>query len=138
MELENNRKRRQANSGLVVDIDRQLDEDASSSNAPQDFESLRRSISPPARRKRQITQTSIGKEQYNNVAVSSFSPSSCSKKPISSFTVKTIPSPVQLSTINELPASSNIDTVSLKDVLGDPLIKECWLFNYLFDVDYIM
>ncbi|KAL8988266.1 MAG: hypothetical protein Q9177_002630 [Variospora cf. flavescens] len=48
------------------------------------------------------------------------------------------PSPIQLSTVSGLPASSNIDTVSLGDILGDPLIKECWLFNYLFDVDFIM
>ncbi|KAL8968031.1 MAG: hypothetical protein Q9197_005097 [Variospora fuerteventurae] len=48
------------------------------------------------------------------------------------------PSPIQLSTVSGLPASSNIDTVSLGDILGDPLIKECWLFNYLFDVDFII
>lgn len=48
------------------------------------------------------------------------------------------PSPIQVSTVSGLPASSNIDTVSLGDILGDPLIKECWLFNYLFDVDFIM
>ncbi|KAL8903382.1 MAG: hypothetical protein Q9207_003956 [Kuettlingeria erythrocarpa] len=47
-------------------------------------------------------------------------------------------SPIQLSTVNGLPASSNINTVGLGDILGDPLIKECWLFNYLVDVDYIM
>ncbi len=47
-------------------------------------------------------------------------------------------SPIQLSTVNGLPASSNINTVSLGDILGDPLIKECWLFNYLIDVDYVM
>ncbi|KAL8748409.1 MAG: hypothetical protein Q9184_007324 [Pyrenodesmia sp. 2 TL-2023] len=47
-------------------------------------------------------------------------------------------SPIQLSTVNGLAASSNVDTVSLRDILGDPLIKECWLFNYLIDVDYIM
>lgn len=48
------------------------------------------------------------------------------------------PSPIQLSTVNGLPPSNNVDTVSLGDILGDPLIRECWLFNYLFDVDYIM
>ncbi|KAI4223405.1 MAG: hypothetical protein L6R40_008509 [Gallowayella cf. fulva] len=47
-------------------------------------------------------------------------------------------SPIQLSTVNGLAASSNVDTVSLKDILGDPLIRECWLFNYLIDVDFIM
>ena len=49
-----------------------------------------------------------------------------------------IPSPFQLTTIQDLPPASNIDTVSLKDLLGDPLIKECWHFNFLFDVDYLM
>ena len=50
----------------------------------------------------------------------------------------TIPSPMQLNFVAELPASSNVDTVSLGNLLGDPMIKECWLFNYLFDVDFVM
>ncbi|KAL9124949.1 MAG: hypothetical protein Q9217_005782 [Psora testacea] len=49
-----------------------------------------------------------------------------------------IPSPVQLNFVSEFPASSNVDTISLGNILGDPLIKECWLFNYLFDVDFVM
>ncbi len=49
-----------------------------------------------------------------------------------------IPSPFQLTTIQDLPPASNVDTVSLKDLLGDPLIKECWHFNFLFDVDFLM
>ncbi|KAL8906546.1 MAG: hypothetical protein Q9171_006222 [Xanthocarpia ochracea] len=49
-----------------------------------------------------------------------------------------IPSPIHLSTVNGLADSTNVDTVSLRDILGDPLIKECWLFNYLIDVHFIM
>lgn len=49
-----------------------------------------------------------------------------------------VSSPVQLTRVQELAASNNIDTVSLKDILGDPLIKDCWAFNYLFDVDFLM
>lgn len=51
-----------------------------------------------------------------------------------------IPSPIQLTHIRDLPASSghNTDTVRLRDILGDPLIRECWQFNYLFDVDFLM
>jgi tyrosyl-DNA phosphodiesterase-1 len=51
-----------------------------------------------------------------------------------------VPSPIQLTYIRGLPASlgNNVDTVKLKDILGDPLIKECWQFNYLFDVDFLM
>ena len=51
---------------------------------------------------------------------------------------KVVPSPVQLNFIEELPAISNVDTISLGSILGDPMIKECWLFNYLFDMDFIM
>ena len=51
---------------------------------------------------------------------------------------KVVPSPVQLNFIEELPAISNVNTISLGSILGDPLIKECWLFNYLFDMDFVM
>jgi tyrosyl-DNA phosphodiesterase-1 len=49
-----------------------------------------------------------------------------------------IPSPFQLTKIHDLPASSNVDAVGLKDILGDPLIAECWEFNYLHDLDFLM
>jgi tyrosyl-DNA phosphodiesterase-1 len=49
-----------------------------------------------------------------------------------------LPSPVQLTRIRDLPASSNVDTVRLTDILSDPLIKELWNFNYLFDLDFVM
>ena len=48
------------------------------------------------------------------------------------------PSPFRLTTISDLPPKSNRDTISLHDILGDPLIRECWIFDYLFDVDYLM
>lgn len=47
-------------------------------------------------------------------------------------------SPFQLTRIRDLPPEANVDTVTLKDVLGDPLIAECWEFNYLHDVDFLM
>ena len=49
-----------------------------------------------------------------------------------------ISSPIQLSYVEGLSLSNNIDTVSLKDIVGDPLVKECWAFNYLIDVDFLM
>ncbi|RMZ80219.1 hypothetical protein DV737_g3118, partial [Chaetothyriales sp. CBS 132003] len=52
--------------------------------------------------------------------------------------LKLIPSPFRLTTIRDLPASDNIDTVSLYDLLGNPLIKEAWIFNFCFDVDWTM
>lgn len=47
-------------------------------------------------------------------------------------------SPFQLTHIRDLPESSNIDAVRLRDILGDPLISECWEFNYLHDVEFLM
>jgi tyrosyl-DNA phosphodiesterase 1 len=51
---------------------------------------------------------------------------------------KVMQSPFQLTWIRDLPESSNVDAVSLRDILGDPLIAECWEFNYLHDLDFLM
>ena len=51
---------------------------------------------------------------------------------------KLVNSPFQLTWIRDLPESSNVDAVTLKDILGDPMIAECWEFNYLHDLDYLM
>ncbi|EFE42278.1 hypothetical protein TRV_02978 [Trichophyton verrucosum HKI 0517] len=53
---------------------------------------------------------------------------------------KIIPSPIQLTHIRDISDSTgyNEGCIKLRDILGDPMIKECWQFNYLFDVDYIM
>ena len=57
-----------------------------------------------------------------------------------STTPRLIPSPIQLTHIRDLPDQRgfNDDTVKLRDILGDPMIRECWQFNYLFDVDFLM
>ncbi|KAH7382590.1 tyrosyl-DNA phosphodiesterase-domain-containing protein [Phaeosphaeria sp. MPI-PUGE-AT-0046c] len=49
-----------------------------------------------------------------------------------------LPSPFQLTHIRDMAARENVDAVQLGDILGDPLIKECWNFNYLFNVDFVM
>ncbi|CAJ0549558.1 Ff.00g031710.m01.CDS01 [Fusarium sp. VM40] len=50
----------------------------------------------------------------------------------------TIESPWQLTWIRDLPESDNNDAVSLRDLLGDPLISECWEFNFLHDIPFLM
>ena len=52
--------------------------------------------------------------------------------------LRVISSPVQLNFIEELAAPSNVDTISLGGILGNVMIRECWLFNYLFDLDFVM
>lgn len=51
---------------------------------------------------------------------------------------RSITSQFQLTWIRDLPEPSNVDAVTLKDILGDPLIAECWEFNYLHDIDFLM
>ncbi|CAO1603606.1 hypothetical protein XANCAGTX0491_007188 [Xanthoria calcicola] len=97
--------------------------------------SLRTSISPPPTR-RALPERHEGHTDKGKRNAASRSPTP-PQQPISS-NLRLIPSPIQLSTVNGLADSTNIDTISLRDILGDPLIKECWLFNYLFDVDFVM
>ncbi|KAK2794117.1 hypothetical protein FQN52_009199 [Onygenales sp. PD_12] len=86
--------------------------------------SLKRSISPPLRQLRSQPDT----------------PSSNTPREEDRIPSNIIPSPVQLTHIRDLSVSSgnNTDTIKLRDILGDPLIKECWQFNYMFDVDFVM
>lgn len=48
-----------------------------------------------------------------------------------------VKSPFQLLRAQGLPHHLNQDTVTLQDILGDPLIRECWNFNFLHDIDFI-
>ncbi|KAF2877503.1 tyrosyl-DNA phosphodiesterase I [Massariosphaeria phaeospora] len=52
--------------------------------------------------------------------------------------VQYIRSPIQLTCIKDLSPESNADTVRLGEILGDPMIRECWNFNFLFDIDFVM
>ncbi|CAG8938821.1 unnamed protein product [Penicillium salamii] len=84
--------------------------------------SLHREISPPARKPSSPTAA----------------PKQDPAGPKATKAPKVFNSPVQLTHIRDLPESSNVDTVRLSDILGDPMIRECWQFNYLFDVDFLL
>lgn len=105
-----------------------LSDDEAEGSSPSNGRASRRSISPPRKRNAQVLEASPASKAA----------SSASSAPTARPRPRLIPSPVQLNNIVELPASSNVDTVRLRDILGDPLISECWLFNYLFDVDFLM
>ncbi|OGM43158.1 tyrosyl-DNA phosphodiesterase [Aspergillus bombycis] len=89
--------------------------------------SLRRSITPPSPPQRRSQSQSVPPPQPAGERESN------PKQ-------RVIPSPFQLTHIRDLAASSgnNVDVVRLRDILGDPMIRECWQFNYLHDVDFIM
>lgn len=52
--------------------------------------------------------------------------------------VQMMKSPWQLTRIRDLPPEVNKDAVTLQDVLGDPLIYECWQFNFLHSIPFIL
>ncbi|RAK93006.1 phospholipase D/nuclease [Aspergillus costaricaensis CBS 115574] len=104
--------------------------------------SLHRSITPPILSRSKGPKTPPQPQPQHN-ATHPASPSTQTTKKENDAESKKgniIPSPIQLTHIRDLPASSghNTDTVRLRDILGDPLIRECWQFNYLFDVDFLM
>ena len=106
----------------------------------------RRPISPPRPRKKNAiikikTESSdlvLDATQLNVLETDHATSSTDLNVPQQFLDQNVVSSPIKLSTVNGVSASDNIDTLSLRDILGDPLIKECWLFNYLFDVDFIM
>lgn len=49
-----------------------------------------------------------------------------------------VTSPFQLIRMQGLSKAQNLDTITVKDILGDVMIKEAWVFNFLFDVDWMM
>lgn len=98
--------------------------------------SLARSITPPKLKSRSVRATNTTVEtaehDYQSVGIEKDNLGGAQDGP------KLQSSPIQLSYIRDLPAANNVDAVKLRDILGDPLIKECWQFNYLFDLDFLM
>lgn len=104
------------------------------------LKSMSTPVSPPRKRRREddkTRETKISKTTENNhqslepVLV----PSSClpPSRPISALR-----SPFQLTAIHDLPPSANVDALTINDVFGDPRVTECWEFNYLHNLDFLM
>ena len=47
-------------------------------------------------------------------------------------------SPFRLTRIRDLPESDNKDTVRLSEILGDVMLREVWLFNYMHNIPFVM
>lgn len=111
--------------------DSEHNERDSTNPAENNIKSLHRSITPPP-----CTRQSQPAEDAQCQSASQIPHQETKPCP----TPETIRSPISLTHIRDLPGSSanNVETVQLRDLLGDPMIRECWQFNYLFDVDYLM
>lgn len=49
-----------------------------------------------------------------------------------------VKSPFELIRAQGVPGHLNRDTVTLEDILGDPLIRECWNFNFMHDIEFLL
>jgi hypothetical protein len=136
-------KRRKLNHESTVDTT------ASSSLGPQEAgKGLKRPISPPpARRLKSCTPTpstprvkadAHGPHIKQTPQASTAATKSSKSQSNTSKATQYVSSPFQLTRIRDLAPHQNVDAVGLGDILGDPMIKECWNFNFLFDVDFVM
>lgn len=104
--------------------------------------SLSRSITPPlitrGSRPPNTQHAHINHSQKNINSKRSTEPNDEVETGITEGHPRIIRSPIQLTHIRDLPANKNIDTVQLHDILGDPMIRECWQFNYCFDIDFVI
>jgi tyrosyl-DNA phosphodiesterase-1 len=125
---------------------------ASSSNDAHNTKSLDKGlakpISPPLSKRKNDPSTHALLEpswSFHDVPKQTAAPAQSTNQRDQSSTVNKdgqetqyMASPIQLTRIRDLAPAKNIDAVSLKDILGNPLIRECWNFNYLFDLDFVM
>jgi len=47
-------------------------------------------------------------------------------------------SPFRLTKIRDLPQSENRDTIGIAEILGDVMLREVWLFNYMHNIHWVM
>ena len=141
------KRRKVASMGLGSGLGSEV---SSPGNSPQQMEnnrSLDRPISPPPPRSRRsrtpaVETPRVEQQLHHKVQkecqVREEHVSEDEIQGTGSATTKIIPSPFQLTKIRDLGPQCNAHTVTLKDILCDPMIKECWNFNYLFDLDFVM
>ncbi|KAF7712402.1 Uncharacterized protein PECH_003305 [Penicillium ucsense] len=119
------------------------DNEAQLKDSPAPLASLHRSITPPPRA-RPRAPSAAPRPPCRDIVNDQDESENNERKPSdgmsSQDTTQVIPSPIQLTHIQDYPLSKgyNVDAVKLRDILGDPMIQECWQFNYLFDVDFVM
>lgn len=98
--------------------------------------SLNRPISPPSGSAKAPIALDVSDSEMPPAKRQRLSSSSTAS--LKSIERRLIPSPFQLTKIQDVPDHENSNTVSLHDILGNPLIREAWIFNYVFDIDWTM
>ena len=108
------------------------------------LESLKRGVSPPVGRQSPslAEKTELGMALPEKLEEDSVQSSSSTEMPrrkiTNSSNSRIVSSPFKLTRIRDLPANANVDTIGIKDILGHVMLKEVWLFDFLYDVDWVM
>ena len=108
--------------------------------------SLNRGVSPPSGRESSLPATSelempLQVKSEIDVAKVHSKASSMEKlrsEAADSSKCRIVQSPFKLTRIRDLPGNANVDTIDIRDILGDVMLKEVWLFDFLYDVDWVM
>lgn len=104
-----------------------------------DLRSLHASVSPPPSRRKGTSPSNPVEISDEDAFEEMFRPPDKGKgKEKMEMRDERVRSPFQLTRIADLPESENVDTVTIKDILGDVMIKGAWIFNYMFDLDWVM
>lgn len=83
-----------------------------------------------------LTANEPDAKDVNDTGISDEKPVAASSA--SGSTIQSIPSPFKLLKIKDLSTKDNIDTIGIQDILGDPMLKEVWLFNYMHNIPWVM
>lgn len=97
-------------------------------------------ISPPPRKRPRATAPSTTSTTTTTTTKTATGEeiSSSNQSSDASASPSVFGSPFHLTWVQDLPDAANTDALTLRDLLGDPLIAECWNFNYLHDIDFLM
>jgi tyrosyl-DNA phosphodiesterase 1 len=103
---------------------------------PTQLRSLKREISPPPKFKRATNSSSTQHSSSSTQISSNVKPDKGKQRVLPS--TPTHRTPFRLTRIADLDEASNVDTISLQDLIGRPSLTEVWLFDYLFDMNFVM
>lgn len=102
------------------------------------LKSMSTPVSPPRKRRRQDEKLGVPAPTPGGGATDSTFKDKHEKGLDAVPSHSTLRSPFHLTAIHDLPASANVDTLTVHDVFGDPHVVECWEFNFLHDLDFLM
>ncbi|CAZ85776.1 unnamed protein product [Tuber melanosporum] len=106
--------------------------------SPRELESLHAPVSPPMLKRKAQSPTPPSEKRLKE-GKARMGPEDEGSSDLMAVKPRIrVASPFQLTRVDELPESENVDAVGIRDILRRGPLKEVWIFNYLFDLDWVM